>query len=380
MGKTDVEFHSDPRLGEAVMKNDLIVRETHQSLVAEESVRLPDGSRRIYLSTKSPWIAKDRTLLGTVGLAMDITERKMAEQELETTVEFLQLMNKSKGIVDLVHSAVNFFRERSGFEAVCIRLKKGDDHPYFETSGFPTEFVKLENGLCVRDASRQFIHDNDGYPIHEYMCGNVICGRFDPFKPFFTTCGSFWTRCTTELMVTTTDADRQASTRNRCSGEGYESVALIALRVGEEKLGLLQLNDRRKGQFTPETILMLERLTDYLAVAIAKAQAEESLQKAHENLQTQFEELQAQSDEIQIQNKELQTQSEELREAYTTLQESEERLRILANTIPHLVWIARPDGSRYWYNERWYSYTGTTRSRGKAGAGRVFTIQTCCQK
>ena len=64
----------------------------------------------------------------------------------------------------------------------------------------------------------------------ECMCGNVICGRFDPSKPFFTARGSFWTNCTTELLASTTEADRQARTRNRCNGEGYESVALIALR------------------------------------------------------------------------------------------------------------------------------------------------------
>ena len=129
------------------------------------------------------------------------------------------------------------------------------------------------------------IRDSDGYPIHECMCGNVICGRFDPSKPFFTERGSFCTNCTTELLATTTDADRQARTRNRCNGEGYESVALIALRVGEECLGLLQLNDRRKGQFSPETIAMWERLADYLAVALAKTRAEEALHEAYENLQ-----------------------------------------------------------------------------------------------
>ena len=63
----------------------------------------------------------------------DITERKRAEQERETTVEFLRLVNKSKETADLVHSAVDFFRERSGFEAVGIRLKEGDDYPYFES-------------------------------------------------------------------------------------------------------------------------------------------------------------------------------------------------------------------------------------------------------
>jgi PAS domain S-box-containing protein len=52
LGKTDVDFYSDPLVGEAVMKNDRIVRETSQSMITEESVRLPDGSPRIYLSTK----------------------------------------------------------------------------------------------------------------------------------------------------------------------------------------------------------------------------------------------------------------------------------------------------------------------------------------
>ena len=32
----------------------------------------------------------------------------------------------------------------------------------------------------------------------------------------------------------------------------------------------------------------------------------------------------------------------------------------MANAIPQLAWIAQPDGYIYWYNERWYAYTGTT--------------------
>ena len=91
-----------------------------------------------------------------------------------------------------------------------------------------------------------------------------------------------------------------------------------------------------------------------------RKKAKESLQKAYENLQVQSEELQAQSEEIQAQNEELQVQSKELNIAYNTLQESEERFHDMVNTIPQLAWIAQPDGYIYWYNERWYSYTGTT--------------------
>jgi PAS domain-containing protein len=34
--------------------------------------------------------------------------------------------------------------------------------------------------------------------------------------------------------------------------------------------------------------------------------------------------------------------------------------RAFANSIPQLAWMAEPDGAIFWYNDRWYDYTGTT--------------------
>jgi PAS domain S-box-containing protein len=34
--------------------------------------------------------------------------------------------------------------------------------------------------------------------------------------------------------------------------------------------------------------------------------------------------------------------------------------RALAENLPTLCWMARPDGHIFWYNQRWYDYTGTT--------------------
>jgi PAS domain S-box-containing protein len=50
----------------------------------------------------------------------------------------------------------------------------------------------------------------------------------------------------------------------------------------------------------------------------------------------------------------------ERRRAEKAVQESEERFRTLANSIPQLAWMARADGFIFWYNQRWYDYTGTT--------------------
>jgi PAS domain S-box-containing protein len=40
-------------------------------------------------------------------------------------------------------------------------------------------------------------------------------------------------------------------------------------------------------------------------------------------------------------------------------EESEEQFRMLAESIPQLDWMANADGWIYWYNQRWYDYTGT---------------------
>jgi PAS domain S-box-containing protein len=46
--------------------------------------------------------------------------------------------------------------------------------------------------------------------------------------------------------------------------------------------------------------------------------------------------------------------------AEAALQRSEEQFRTLANAIPQLSWMANADGGIFWYNDRWYEYTGTT--------------------
>jgi len=41
------------------------------------------------------------------------------------------------------------------------------------------------------------------------------------------------------------------------------------------------------------------------------------------------------------------------------IEESERQFRTLAETIPHLAWMADETGHIFWYNRRWYEYTGT---------------------
>ena len=50
----------------------------------------------------------------------------------------------------------------------------------------------------------------------------------------------------------------------------------------------------------------------------------------------------------------------ERRKSEAALRESEEQFRNFSNNIQNLAWIANGEGWIYWYNQRWYDYTGTT--------------------
>ena len=213
-----------------------------------------------------------------IGVIEDITERRRLDEERSETIELLRLVNEANDIRSLFGNLTRYLRHMTGCEAVGVRLRQGDDFPYWETRGFPPEFVQAENRLCAVDQAGELIRDSAGNPALECMCGNILCGRFDPTKPFFTPHGSFWTNSTTNLLASTTEADRQVRTCNRCHGEGYESVALVPLRAAGQTFGLIQFNDRRPNAFTAARIAHLERLVYYVAIAVSHRWAVSELQ------------------------------------------------------------------------------------------------------
>ncbi len=54
------------------------------------------------------------------------------------------------------------------------------------------------------------------------------------------------------------------------------------------------------------------------------------------------------------------TEIEDQKQITEALAKGEEQFRTFANNIQNLAWIANGEGWIYWYNQRWYDYTGTT--------------------
>ena len=220
-----------------------------------------------------------------VGVREIISQRKIAEQEHQSTIELLRIINDSAGVQEMISASTLFFRDQSSCQAVGIRLRDGEDYPFYLAQGFSADFIIDENSLCRRDSGGLLVRAGEGSPALVGMCGSIINGHFDPAKPFFTDHGSFWTNSTTELLAAQCEADLPICSRQGCCEEKFESLALIPLSVGTERLGLLQLSDVRKGVFTGQDIDQWERLAGYLAIALLKLRAEVALQQLNEELE-----------------------------------------------------------------------------------------------
>jgi len=283
-GKTDIENGWDPELVKGnpekgvngYEKDDLEVLSGKMVKNYLESSSV-NGNLRFFDTIKLPLKDSAGAVIGVLGVSRDITERRRMEKEKQLEYDILKLLNNSTTLKDNINELLGLLKTFTDFEAIGIRIREGDDYPYYQATGFSDHFVKMEMRLCEYDAHGKVICDSQGNPVLECMCGNILRGRTDPAFPFFTEFGSFWSNCTTKLLASTSEKDRQARTRNRCNGEGYESVALIPLRAGNDTIGLLQFNDRQPNRFTPEMIRFFEKLSLNIAITISRKRAEEAL-------------------------------------------------------------------------------------------------------
>lgn len=258
------------------------------------------GKKLTYLSTKGPLRDAKGDTIGLFGVARDITARKQHEEERELTVRLMRMLNVPSTLHNLVRDVIALLRDWSGCEAVGIRLRAGEDYPYFETIGFPEASFEKETHLCIRNQAGQILRDGEGKPLLDCMCGNILGGRRDATQPFFTAKGSFWSNSITTLLATTSEFDDKLRFCDRCNLGDYESIALIPLLNVNQILGLLQFNDRRPNRFTAAGIVFLETLADSLAISLAHRQSEEALLQAKENWESTFD---AHTDMITIHDK-----------------------------------------------------------------------------
>jgi len=214
------------------------------------------------------------------------------DKDQEVFLEFLRLVSCSGDTREFIETATSFFYRHSGCDAVGIRLRDGEDFPYCETRGFSPDFLKYERSLCARTPQGCPLRDTQGKAVLQCLCGALVTGLCAIAQKHLTPLGTFYANDLSAFASHLSTAEREKHhIRGRCATEGFQSVALFPLIGKTGRMGLLQLNARKKGHFTPEFLELWERLVSTFSVALQKFQDEEALQQEHARLDAKIKRL-----------------------------------------------------------------------------------------
>lgn len=212
-----------------------------------------------------------------IAFLRNITERKRVEALRKMGQDILLVLNEKEDMKEAIQRVLGLVKSVTGVDAVGIRLQDGDDFPYFYQEGFPSDFLQKENSLLARTKDGGVCRDACGNVCLECTCGLVICGETDPASPLFTPGGSAWTNDSFPFLDSPPEEDSRTNPRDECIHQGFASIALIPIRAKGRIVGLLQLNDRRKGFFTLEGIEAFEDIAKNIGEAMLRKQAEDKL-------------------------------------------------------------------------------------------------------
>lgn len=237
-------------------------------------------------------IWEKKQIVGIHGIARDITERKRTDKKITLSRNFLEIANRSQTLILLLKEFVSEIKRFTGCAAVGIRILDEEGNiPYQAYEGFSHSFYEKENSLSIK--------------YDQCTCINVIKGITDPKLPFYTPTGSFYTNCSTDFLATISE-EKRGKNRYACNREGYESIILIPIRLGEKNLGLIHIADYKKNMISLDTVEILESSGNYLSTAMQRLFTEEMLRNFEIKQLEKLEELVKQrTEELEMVNKEL---------------------------------------------------------------------------
>ena len=182
-------------------------------------------------------------------------------------------MNLSGEKVNQIRDILFLIKQYNDFEAVGIRIKEKGFFPYYETNGFPANFVKEANKICKINFT-----DNSKNNFYGCMCGKIILGETNLDLPFFTKYGSFWTNDLINLLKENPNNIQEYFSLKNCIEEDYHSIAIIPIKTDSEIIGLLQINDKRRGIFSNKIIVTLETIASSVAIAFVRDESIKELE------------------------------------------------------------------------------------------------------
>ena len=314
-GYSHEEFKNDPELrSRLIHPDDRELFEKHLHDVEDKRaigngewrfVR-PDGSERWMSHVCRPIFSEEGRYLGVRGSNRDITKRRHVEEALRIASSRAQILSET---------ASQLLQSRQPQEAVNALCRKIMEH---------LDCHIFVNYLVDEAVHRLRLNASAGLPdqmaeaIKWLEFGEAICGRV----------AQGGKRIVAENIQES--CDRRA---DLVRSVGIRAYACHPIMTQERVIGTLSFGTRSRPTFTDDDLALMKTVTDQVATAMERMQAQEALKRANEELERR----------VQERTSDLSTEVAERRRAEAAVKAERQRLYDVMETLPVYVALLTQD-------------------------------------
>ena len=258
---------------------------------AEIIVERSDGTRRWVQPYPTPLLDAEGKVTGGINMLVDITERKTATAAIQVQHELLTVLSEA--------ATALLFADSPDAMLHGLLAKIGP------SLGIDVYFNYMADhaGDALRLVSCDGISAESARSIERLEYGQALCGSVASNR---------------KSIVRTHLQQSDDSKAELARSFGFRAYACNPLLYDDLLLGTLSFASRSKDQFSADELTFLQTISDYVAVAYARIQAQDAMR------------------------------------------ENEERLRFIMDSMPQKVFTTTPSGHIDYFNTQWTEFTGMT--------------------
>ena len=263
VGKTDLDFIGDPDLARQYMDKDQEILAAGETCIFEESLTLADGSVMHVETLKTPFFNKDGAIVGLIGVARDINQRKNAQEELLIKQKMLTTISAATNELlvnsdyyEAIGRCLVLLGEATGVERVYLF-----ENYYEGDNGYTSQKMRWSKGKLltrINNPHLQNISFEDAKALLKpLMQGRAIIKLVKNFK-------EKWIR---EML----------------ESQSIKSILALPIMVGDVFWGFVGFDERKtEKKWTDDEFSILKAFANSISEAIERSQMEQKLSHAKE--------------------------------------------------------------------------------------------------
>lgn len=177
--------------------------------------------------------------------------------------QILRSANCSYSLMEFANEVIRALVEFSGTDCIEVRLAG------ISKVGYLSYCAGDEPAFGMRTVSRLFINGSSesDKADFEWLCSQILDGRYDQSLPFYTSSGSFFVGDSSRTLVFSQKASRRAGGRTVHIGGPFTSLVIIPFPHGDTDKGLLIVGSEKYDFFSEQTVGILEETAQILGIA-----------------------------------------------------------------------------------------------------------------